>query len=194
MPSTVNRRCVVHILAKRARSQTVSIEPLWMSLNIGCSMLINSKMLGWYHDERSLYAHDVIGAFNRIPVFTGCSLLKEISSKSKIWYSMKLLDTLIPHTITCQKLEAKIMCYAFAKHEIAYWKHVSHWNESPNEKLLNYTTKKLYFTTENFTLLQKSLLHKKYALYKIWAYQFFLAFENWQSFFILIFIYVQQYK
>ena len=27
----------------------------------------------------------------------------------------------------------------------------------------------LYFTTENFTLLQKTLLHEKYFFYKPWA-------------------------
>ena len=34
--------------------------------------------------------------------------------------------------------------------------------ESPNEKIL-------YFTTENFTLLQKTLLHEKYFFRKTWA-------------------------
>ena len=33
---------------------------------------------------------------------------------------------------------------------------------NPNEKIL-------YFTTQNFTLLQKTLLHEKYFFYKTWA-------------------------
>ena len=40
------------------------------------------------------YAHDVINAFCRIPGVTGFSFWKEISFKSKLWYSMKLLETL----------------------------------------------------------------------------------------------------
>ena len=49
---------------------------------------------------------------------------------------MRLYNIWIPETVTCQKLEAKLSRYAFAKHEIAYWKHVSHWSrkEVKNEK------------------------------------------------------------
>ena len=52
--------------------------------------------------------------------FGGCNFWKEISSKSKMWYPVKLFDIWIPQTATCQKLEAKLLRYAFAKHEIAY--------------------------------------------------------------------------
>ena len=67
--------------------------------------------------------------------FGGCNFLKEISSKSKIWYSVKLFDIWIQQTVTCQKLEAKLLRYGFAKHEIAYLKHILHWNrkEMKNE-------------------------------------------------------------
>ena len=47
MPSTVNKRCVVYILAKQVRSQTVSFKFLWMIIMILQLM-------------KSLYAHDVI--------------------------------------------------------------------------------------------------------------------------------------
>ena len=49
-----------------------------------------------------------------VPGFGGCIFLKEIRSKSKIWYPVKLFDKWIPETVTCQKLEAKILRYAFA--------------------------------------------------------------------------------
>ena len=67
--------------------------------------------------------------------FGGCNFCNGISFKSKIWYPVKLFDIWIPQTATCQKLEAKLLWYAFAKHEIAYWKHVLHWNrkEMKNE-------------------------------------------------------------
>ena len=60
---------------------------------------------------KSLYAHDVIDNLS-LSVFW-----KEISSKSKIWYPVKLFDIWIPQTATCLKLEAKLLRYAFAKHE-----------------------------------------------------------------------------
>ena len=68
---------------------------------------------------KSLYAHDLL-TICRCLCFGGCNFWKEISSKSKIWYPVKLYDTWIPQTATCQKLEAKLLLYAFAKHEIAY--------------------------------------------------------------------------
>ena len=78
---------------------------------------------------KSLYVNDVIDELP-LPVFW-----KEVSSKSKIWHPVKLFDIWIPQTATCRKLEAKLLRYAFAKHEIAYWKHVLHWNrkEMKNE-------------------------------------------------------------
>ena len=57
MPSTVNKRCVVYILAKRVRSHTVSLKFLWIVLNKGYNMLNNTKI---YDDiatyEVSVYA------------------------------------------------------------------------------------------------------------------------------------------
>ena len=44
MPSTVNKRCVVYILAKRVRSQIVSLKFLWNLLNKGYNMLNNTKI------------------------------------------------------------------------------------------------------------------------------------------------------
>ena len=45
MPSTVNKRCVVYILAKCVRSQTVSLKFLGILLNKGYNMLNNTKNL-----------------------------------------------------------------------------------------------------------------------------------------------------
>ena len=68
---------------------------------------------------KSLCAHDVIDVL-LLSRFWRLYFLKEISSKSKIWYPVKLLEIQIPETVTCQKLEAKILRYAVVKHEIAY--------------------------------------------------------------------------
>ena len=71
----------------------------------------------------------------RCRCFGGCNFWKEIISKIKKWYPVKLFDIWIPQTAACQNLEAKWLRYTFAKHEIAYWKHVLHWNrkEMKNE-------------------------------------------------------------
>ena len=45
MPSTVNKRCVVYILAKRVRSQTVALKFLWVLLKKGYIMLNYTKNL-----------------------------------------------------------------------------------------------------------------------------------------------------
>ena len=47
MPSTVNKRCIVYILAERVRSQTVSLKFLWILFNKGYNMLNNTKI---YYD------------------------------------------------------------------------------------------------------------------------------------------------
>ena len=60
MPSTVYKRCVVYILAKRVRSQTVSLKCLWILLNKGYIMLNNIKNTMILQLMKSLYAHDVI--------------------------------------------------------------------------------------------------------------------------------------
>ena len=54
---------------------------------------------------KSPYAH---GEIDDLPlsVFWRLQFLEEISSKSKIWYPVKLFDIWIPQTATCQKLEA----------------------------------------------------------------------------------------
>ena len=48
---------------------------------------------------------------------------------------MNLFDIWVPQTATCQKLEANVLRYVFANHEMAYWKHVLHLNrkEMKNE-------------------------------------------------------------
>ena len=61
MPSTVTKRCVVYILARRVRSQTVSLKFLWVLLNKGYIMLKNTKKSTMkLHLMKYLYAHDVI--------------------------------------------------------------------------------------------------------------------------------------
>ena len=61
MPSTVNKRCVVYILAKRVRPQTVSLKFLWILLNKGYIMLNNTKNSTMILElMKSFYAHDVI--------------------------------------------------------------------------------------------------------------------------------------
>ena len=52
---------------------------------------------------KTLYAHDVICVF-AVVIFW-----KEICSKSKLRYPVKLFDKWIPQTATCQKLEAKFL-------------------------------------------------------------------------------------
>ena len=128
MPSTVNKRCVVYILAKRVRSQTVSRKFLWILLNKGYIMLNNTKNLRWYCKLWNLCMGMTLLTICQCRCFGDCNFWKEISSKSKIWFPVKLFDIWIPQTVTCQKLEAKLLRYTFAKHEIAYWKHVLHWN------------------------------------------------------------------
>ena len=69
---------------------------------------------------KSLYAHDVIDVLP-LSVFWAVVIFgKKLGSKSKIWYPMNLFDIWIPQTATCQKLEAKLLRYVFANHEIAY--------------------------------------------------------------------------
>ena len=58
MPSTVNKRCVVYILAKRVRSQTVSLKFLWILRIQHAKQYQKSTMI--LQLMKSLYAHDVI--------------------------------------------------------------------------------------------------------------------------------------
>ena len=47
---------------------------------------------------------------------------------------MKLFDIWIPQIATCQKLEAKLLRYAFAKHEIGILKACIAWKPEGDEK------------------------------------------------------------
>ena len=98
-------------------------------------MLNNTKNLRLYCNLWSLCMRMTYLTICRCRCLCGCNFWKEISSKSKIRYPVKLFDVWIPPTATCQKLEARLLRFAFAKHEIAYWKHVLHWNwkEMKNE-------------------------------------------------------------
>ena len=61
MPSTVNKRCVVYILAKRVSSQTIILKFFWILLNKRCNMLNNTKKSTMILQlMKSLYAHDII--------------------------------------------------------------------------------------------------------------------------------------
>ena len=135
MPSTVNKRCVVYVLAKRVRSQAVSLNFLCILFNKWYNILNNTKYLWWYCNLWSICMRMTSLTICRCRCFGGCNFWKEISSKSKIGYPVKLFDIWIPQTATCKTLEAKSLWYAFAKHEIAYCKHVLHWNrkEMKNE-------------------------------------------------------------
>ena len=90
MPSTVNKRRVVYILAKRVRSHAVSLKFLCILLNKGhAKQYHKSTMI--LQLMKSLYAHDVI---DDLPLsgffFGGCNFWGKNSSKSKIWYPVKL--------------------------------------------------------------------------------------------------------
>ena len=72
MPSPVNKRCVVYILAKRVRSQTVSLRFLWILLNKEYNVLNNTKKPTMILQlMKSLYAHDVI---DYLPLSVFCRL------------------------------------------------------------------------------------------------------------------------
>ena len=91
MPTTVNKRCVVYILAKRVRSQTVSLKFLWILLNKRYNMLNNTRHLRWYYVMHIQRLHRLQLTICRCRYFGGCNFWKENSSKSKIWYPVKLL-------------------------------------------------------------------------------------------------------
>ena len=105
MPSTVNKRYVVYILAKRVRSQTISLTLLWILLNKGYNMLNNTKNLRWYCNLWSLCMRMTYLTICRCRSFGGCNFWKEISSKSKIWYPLKLFDIWIPQTAIVEHLK-----------------------------------------------------------------------------------------
>ena len=81
MHSTVKRRRVVYILAKRERSQTVSLTFLRILLNEGYNMLINTKNLRWYRNWWIICMRMTSLTLCCCPGFRGCIFLKEISSK-----------------------------------------------------------------------------------------------------------------
>ena len=109
-------------------SQTVTLKVLWILFNKGYNMLKQYKKSAVISQPmKSLCAHNVIyglplSRFWRLYFF-------ERNSKNKIWYPVKLFD--IWGSRNCnlsKKIEAKILRYGFAKHEIAKRKHVSHGN------------------------------------------------------------------
>ena len=118
--------------------------------------------------------------FCRCRCFGGCNFWKEISSKSKIWYPMNLFDIWIPQTATCQKLEAKLLRYVFANHEIAYWKHVLHWNrkEMKNEnpgilkKVISFAWSLLYF-------FEKCTENENFQIFKFTVFAIFFSSKAW---------------
>ena len=77
---------------------------------------------------KSLYAHDVIDDLPFSMFWRLWFLERNSVPTSKIGFPLKLFDIWIPQTATCQKLEAKLLRYAFAKHEVEYWKHILYWN------------------------------------------------------------------
>ena len=117
MPSTVNRRCVVYIcyctilynilyFSETCALSDRFIKFLWILLNKGYNMLNNTKKkLRWYRNLWSLFMSMTSLTVCRCPGFCSCISLKEISSKSKIWYPLKLFDIWIPQTVTCLTLE-----------------------------------------------------------------------------------------
>ena len=83
MPSTVNKRCVVYISAKRVRSQTVSLMFLLILLNKGFNMLNNTKKSTMILQlMKYLYAHDVIDDLP-LSVIGGCNFGKKLVPKPR---------------------------------------------------------------------------------------------------------------
>ena len=119
---------------------------------------------------KSLYAHDVIYDLP-LSVFCGCNFWKEISSKSKILYPVKLFDIWIPQTVTCQKLEAKLLRFAFANNEIAYWKHVLHWNRKEMKNENRGILKLCLTSTRHFWKMYRKWKFTNFQIYDI--YDFF---------------------
>ena len=103
MPSIVNKRCVVYILATRVHSQTVTLKLLWVLWNKGYNMLNNTKNLRWYCNLWSLCMRMTLVTICRCRCFGGCNFWKVISSKSKIWYPMNLFELYWYHKLQLVK-------------------------------------------------------------------------------------------
>ena len=116
----------------------------------------------------------------RCRCFGGCNFWKEFSSNSKIWYPVKLFDICIPQTATCQTLAAKLLRYAFAKHEIAYWKHVLHWNqkEMKNENPgILYTV--IIFAWRLLDIFEKCTENENFQIFKFTVLTIFFSTKAW---------------
>ena len=101
-----------------------------------------------------------------------------------------VISTAIQYKVTVLKVTVMIR-----KHWVREFIPLQNLNEmsNPNVKKNHFTTE--YFTPENFTVLQKTLLNVKYfCLQKLGQLKFILAFENWQSIIILILIDVLEYE
>ena len=83
MPSTVNKRCVVYNLAKRVRSQTVSLKFLLILLNKGYNMLYSTENLRWYCNLWSLCMRITKLTICRCRFFGGCNFWKELGPKAR---------------------------------------------------------------------------------------------------------------
>ena len=81
MLSTVNRRCIVHILAKRERLQTVSLKLLLILFNKRHNILNNTKNLRWYRNWWSLCIHMTSLTCCCCPRFCGCIFERNKSKK-----------------------------------------------------------------------------------------------------------------
>ena len=67
------------------------------------------------------------------------------------------------------------MCYAFAKHEIAYWKHVSHWNGKAmeNEKKTKFSWILISFTWGQLDNFEKYSENENFPFSKFTVFTIF---------------------
>ena len=96
MPSTVNRRCDVYILAFGLRSRTVTLKFLLILLNKGYRMLNNTKTLQWYRNLWSLCVRMTTLTICRCPGFGGCIFLNNLVLKARygaLWSFFWHMDT-----------------------------------------------------------------------------------------------------
>ena len=94
---TVNKRCVLYILAKRFRSQTVSLRFLRILLNKRYNMLNNTKI----YDDIATYEVSVCAWRNWRSAIVGVLAVvifgKKLVLKARLWYHVKLFDIWIPN-------------------------------------------------------------------------------------------------
>ena len=180
MPSTVNKRCVVYILAKRVRLHTVSLKFLWILLNKGYNMLNNTKNLRWYCNLWSLCMRMTLLTFCRCRCFGGCNFWKEISSKSKIWYPVKLFDIWIPQTATCQKWKQNY-CDTFLRNmkshiESMHWNRKEMKNENPGILLIV-----ISFAWRPLDIVEKCTESENFKIFKFTVFYDFFLFKSMKS-------------